>query len=407
MGRQMLRDVLAQAADVGADDEAQVHRGVGPWRDRVHRMVRVAGAKGQHLQRVPGDHPLHRAQPRFAPVRVDDRVARRAVDPQPGQRGAHRIGDRRRAQPRHHHPTARIHEAGDGVREHRAGVAQQPAPVARVVGAFAQAQREVEVGHPARAQEDRGPVALPARAVAGDQRIGGERLPLRGAESGQAGRAGLLAGLEQPGGVETEPAARGQHLCQRGEVDAVLALVVGRAAPVQPLAVGGKRPRAHPARPGGVLASDDVAVPVHQHRRQGRILVPRGHQQRPGAGHGVVVHPRAEAQGLEGGLQFVVEVGAQARRCGRVLAFGADCDASREVAREAAAVEMGARQFERVFAAAHGRCRAQEAPTSVKCSTTGGCAKNGPTMARHCGNSGPWRKCTVWSSRLAQRIVSR
>ena len=41
-------------------------------------------------------------------------------------------------------------------------------------------------------------------------------------------------------------------------------------------------------------------------------------------------------------------------------------------------------------------------PTSVKCSTTGGCAKYGPMMARHCANSGPWRKPTMWSSTLSQ-----
>ena len=52
------------------------------------------------------------------------------------------------------------------------------------------------------------------------------------------------------------------------------------------------------------------------------------------------------------------------------------------------------------------RNRQSDLPTSSKCSTTGGCAKNGPTMARHCGNSGPPRKCTVWSSSVSQKICS-
>ena len=33
--------------------------------------------------------------------------------------------------------------------------------------------------------------------------------------------------------------------------------------------------------------------------------------------------------------------------------------------------------------------------SSSKCSTAGGAAKYGPTIARHCANSGPWRKSTV------------
>ena len=45
-------------------------------------------------------------------------------------------------------------------------------------------------------------------------------------------------------------------------------------------------------------------------------------------------------------------------------------------------------------------------PSSVKCSTTGGWAKKGPTIARHCVNSGPPRKPTVWSSSVSQKICS-
>ncbi len=44
--------------------------------------------------------------------------------------------------------------------------------------------------------------------------------------------------------------------------------------------------------------------------------------------------------------------------------------------------------------------------TSSKCSTTGGAAKKGPTMARHSANSGDWRKPTVWSSSVVQKICS-
>ena len=60
----------------------------------------------------------------------------------------------------------------------------------------------------------------------------------------------------------------------------------------------------------------------------------------------------------------------------------------------------------RVLVAEADLTRAPDLPSSVKCSTTGGAAKNGPTMARHCANSGPWRKPTVWSSSVSQKIVS-
>ena len=50
---------------------------------------------------------------------------------------------------------------------------------------------------------------------------------------------------------------------------------------------------------------------------------------------------------------------------------------------------------------------AAESATSSKCSTCGGCAKNGPTIARHSANSGPPRKPTVWSSSVSHWMVSR
>ena len=45
--------------------------------------------------------------------------------------------------------------------------------------------------------------------------------------------------------------------------------------------------------------------------------------------------------------------------------------------------------------------------TEVKCSTTGGAAKNGPTIARHSPNAGDPRKSTVWFSSVSHWICSR
>jgi hypothetical protein len=52
-----------------------------------------------------------------------------------------------------------------------------------------------------------------------------------GAELAQAGRAGFLAHLDQPFGVEAELAALRQHGGLRRDIDGVLALVVDHAAP--------------------------------------------------------------------------------------------------------------------------------------------------------------------------------
>ena len=281
---QMLLHMLAQPADVGADDEAQLQRGLRVRRDGVDREVGVAGAHRQHFQRVPGEHALDRRQPGLAPVGVDRRVVRTAAGLQTGQRVAHVGGDRRRTQPGHEDAAVAVDQAGDRRGQHRAGVAQQPAPVARVVRALAQLQCQVEVGDAARAQEQRRRCGAQPRAVGGDQRVGGQRLALQRAELGQAGRAGLLAGLEQPLGVEAElAAARFDHPGQRGEVDAVLALVVRRAAAVEPVAVLRQRPWAAAARPRGILAAHHVAMAVHQHRRQRVVLVARGDQEGPAA----------------------------------------------------------------------------------------------------------------------------
>ena len=54
-----------------------------------------------------------------------------------------------------------------------------------------------------------------------------------------------------------------------------------------------------------------------------------------------------------------------------------------------------------VLAGAHSDLRANS-----KCSTTGGAAKKGPTIARHSVNNGDCRKPTVWSSSVSQKICN-
>ncbi len=244
-------------------------------------------------------------------------------------------------------------------------------------------------------EEDRRSVAAQARAVAGDQHVGGQCCALRAAEVGQTRRTGLFAGLDEPLHVEPEPAAQLQHLRQRGDVAAVLALVVGAAAAVEAFAVLRQRPPAPAPFPARVLAADDVAVAVDQHRGQRVALVAAGGQKRAVAAVGVRVPPAGEARSGQRGRHLVGQVGLQRRARARLLALGADGDTPRQVAREGAVVEVLDGGLQR-GAAAH------DFVTSSKCSTTGGAAKKGPTMARHSGKSAPPRKATVWSSSVLQ-----
>src|SRR5581483_4907956 len=123
------------------------------------------------------------------------------------------------------------------------------------------------------------------------------------AELLQAGRAHLLAGLDQHLQVEAELAARAQHRFERGKIDRVLALVVGRATTVDAIAFLPQRPR--PA-----LAS-----------RIGKG--PRGHAH---AGE------RLRHLGFEIALELCLPLG--------VLALGRDRHAPGEVGMEGAAVEV-------------------------------------------------------------------
>src|ERR1700730_9620214 len=70
------------------------------------------------------------------------------------------------------------------------------------------------------------------RAVGADERIGAKQRAMLVADSRKPRRAGFLAHLDQPFGVETEPAARGEHRAHGGDADRVLSLVVGDAATV-------------------------------------------------------------------------------------------------------------------------------------------------------------------------------
>ena len=223
-----------------------------------------------------------------------------------------------------------------------AGIGDQPAPVAGVMPALAQVADEIEIDGAAAAERHGRPLRLHARAVGGDQHVGGEVRLVRGHQLGQALGARLLAHLDDELGVEAEPAAALlAHRVERRHVEGVLALVVGGAAAVEPVAVAGGDPGALALGPLVLQAADDVAVAVAEHGRQLGVLDAGREQHRPLARQRVVVDARGEAQAREGRRHLLVEIAAQlGQAVGQQLALGAEGDAARELGLEGAVLDV-------------------------------------------------------------------
>ena len=116
------------------------------------------------------------------------------------------------------------------------------------------------------AEEQGRPVGRQARSVGGHEQIGLERIAIEVADLAEIGRADLLAHLDDEFCVEAELAAAGlAHRAECGHVDAVLALVVGGAAAVEPRARNRRAPGIAAVAPLALHAVDDVAMAVDQH----------------------------------------------------------------------------------------------------------------------------------------------
>ena len=116
------------------------------------------------------------------------------------------------------------------------------------------------------------------------------------------------------------------------------------------------------------------------------------------------MHTHCKARGTQAGADFVFEVGVQAIGRARVLALGSVSHTARQISHKTTVVSMTACCRQQCSASLGDAV--QDGLTRLKCSTTGGDAKKGPTMARHWENNGPWRKPTVWSSSVSQKICS-
>ena len=93
-----------------------------------------------------------------------------------------------------------------------------------------------------------------------------------GAELAQAGRAGFLAHLDQPFGVEAELAALGEHGRLRRDVDGVLALVVDHAAAVIAAILFGHRPGRKAGMPSGLEPANNIAMAIAEDGRERGVL---------------------------------------------------------------------------------------------------------------------------------------
>ncbi len=79
-----------------------------------------------------------------------------------------------------------IDHAGDRIGQNDSRVGQQAAPVAGMVCAFAQVYRQLEVEHSARAEKQGRVCRRQARAIGGNENVGGEFFCVRLAERAQA-----------------------------------------------------------------------------------------------------------------------------------------------------------------------------------------------------------------------------
>ncbi len=197
-----------------------------------------------------------------------------------------------------------------------------------MVAALAQGEFQVEVERAARAAEDGRPTMVEPGAVRADQGVGLQGRLVGFAEIGQARRARLLAGLDQDRRVEAERAPLLQHAGKGCDIDRMLALVVGRAAAIEPIALDHDLPRRQALPPLLLLAADHVAVAVGQDGGRA-IFATRVGQ------HGAVV-----AQLFERFGHLARDVLLQGRHGILLLAGGRNCHPSLQLRQKAALVEI-------------------------------------------------------------------
>ena len=212
------------------------------------------------------------------------------------------------------------------------------------MAALAQVAHEIEVDGAAAAECDGWALRAHARAVGGDQNVGGEVGLVRRHQLGEALGARLLARLDDELDVEAElAAALLAHALEDRHVEGVLALVVGGAAAIDAIAVARGDPGTLALGPLVLQAADDVAMAVAEHGRQLGILDAGGEQHRPLARQRVVVDAGREPHARERGRHLLVQVAVELGLAGgQQLALGLEADAAGQLGLEGTLVDIGA-----------------------------------------------------------------
>jgi len=120
----------------------------------------------------------------------------------------------------------------------------------------------------------------------------------------------------------------------------VLALVVGGAAAVEPVAVALQHPGIQAGLPARFLSADHIAVAVRQDRDQRRILDALSDEEGSMVAGRVVEDPAVKAELLETRLHLPGEIAGKLGAARGILAFGGNGDAAREVGEKPALVEV-------------------------------------------------------------------
>ncbi len=337
--------------DIGTDHIAKLAVGARVSGNGVDRPLRRAGDERQNLKAVPAEHALGRRQARLAPVAVDARPVRAAVALDAGEKLPHRLRQRRPPF-RHQDRAARIGDGGERLRQHDAGIGDQAAPIAGMMRARAQFDDQIDRIAAARAEENRRLVRRDARAVGADQHVGLEQIvAVPRAQFAQARRADFLRHLDQYLAVEAERAAFLQHGGKGGNVDAVLAFVVGGAAAIDALAFDDDPPRLKARPPQLVLAGDGVAMAIDQHGDESRILDALGDQRRRPAR--IVEDAADKSERGERRHDLIVEISTERAGARRFLAGAGNGDAPAQRGKETAVVEKGVGPGDGAAAAHH------------------------------------------------------
>ena len=117
-----------------------------------------------------------------------------------------------------------------------------------------------------------------------------------------------------------------QDRVEGGDIDQVLALVVGGAATVKALALFDDCERVQTRAPLIGLGPDHIAMAIAQHGGQVVALMPLGNQKWAGIGNGVGIGLAGKSHGPQAGQHGLLQIAGQFGGLIGILAFGFKAD---------------------------------------------------------------------------------